>query len=91
MLNESYREKISHTAIVAAVVGAAYVAFSVHAPTTAADSAKAAGDKAPVEQCFGVAKADYNGQSFMAVPAGTCMTMGGNLAPFEGKNPKKPG
>ena len=104
-MTESFRDKMSHTTIVAAVVGAAYLALSVTAPTTAADS------KATTEKCFGVAKAgenscaaangshqcagqskaDYDGQTFAAVPAGSCTTMSGSLTPFQGKNPKKTG
>jgi uncharacterized membrane protein len=106
MTTESIRDKISHATIVAAVVGASYLAFSVTAPTTAADGAKTA-----QEQCFGIAKAgenscaaangshqcaghsksDYDGQSFKTVPTGSCTAMGGSLTPFNGKNPKKAG
>lgn len=105
-MNEITRDKLSHTAIVAAVVGAAYLAFSVTAPSTAAE-----GDKAATEKCFGVAKAgenscaaangahqcagqskaDFDGQTFKTVPSGTCVSMGGSLTAFNGANPKKKG
>lgn len=99
------REKLTHTAIIAAVVGASYLAFGTVAPTNAAD------EKQSMEKCYGVAKAgenscaaangshscsgqgkaDYDGQNFKAVPAGTCANMGGSLTAFNGKNPKKAG
>jgi uncharacterized membrane protein len=95
MLNE----KFAHGAMTAAVIGAAYLAFSTVAPTVAQTQ--------KMEKCFGVAKAgenscaaangshgcagqskvDYDGQSFKEVPAGTCQAMNGQTKPFDGKNP----
>jgi uncharacterized membrane protein len=89
--------KLTHAALLAAVVGAA--AFA--APAQAADDMK-------MEKCYGVAKAGENscasakgghscagqskaafsGQDFKAVAAGTCEKMMGSLTPFEGANPK---
>ena len=105
MLQDSFREKFVHTAIVAAVVGASYLALAVTAPSSAAD------EKQAMEKCYGVAKAgenscaaangshscsgqgkaDFDGQNFKAVPSGSCATMGGSLTAFNGKNPKKAG
>jgi uncharacterized membrane protein len=96
MLNE----KLAHGAIVAAVVGAAYMAISTTAPTVA--------QTAKMEKCYGIAKAgenncaaangshgcagqsktSYDGQSFKEVPAGSCQALNGQTTPFEGTNTK---
>lgn len=41
--------------------------------------------------CAGQAKADYDGQEFKDVPAGTCQSMNGQTTAFTGKNPKMKG
>jgi uncharacterized membrane protein len=101
MLNEN----IAHGALVTAVVGAAYLALSVAAPTSAQTA------KPAVEKCYGISKAGENscaaangshgcagqsktafsGQTFKEVPAGSCAAMKGEAKPFEGVNAKMKG
>jgi uncharacterized membrane protein len=91
------QSKLTQTALLAAVVGAA---LSFTAVANAADEAK-------MEKCYGVAKAGenscaakngahscagqsktaYDGHEFKAVPAGSCEKMHGKLEAFEGVNP----
>jgi uncharacterized membrane protein len=91
------QSKLTQTALLAAVVGAA-LSFSA-AGASAADDMK-------MEKCYGIAKAGenscaakngshscagqskaaYSGQDFKAVPTGTCDKMMGKLAPFDGTN-----
>ena len=93
--------KLTHAALLAAVVGAT-VAFASGAKADAAKS------DMPMEKCFGIAKAGENscaamngnhscagqsksafsGQEFKTVPAGTCEKMMGSLKAFDGMNPK---
>jgi uncharacterized membrane protein len=93
------------TAVVAAVVGAAYAALAVTAPTSAQTA------KPATEHCYGIAKAGenscaaangahgcagqskltYDGQDFKEVPVGTCQAMKGETKPFAGVNPKMKG
>lgn len=100
-----FNENLAHSALVAAVVGASYLALSVAAPTSAQTA------KPAVEKCFGVAKAgenscaaangshgcagqaktSFSGQDFKDVPAGSCSAMKGEAKPFEGINPKMKG
>lgn len=97
---------MSHATIVAAVVGAAYLAFTVNAPSTVAADAKGAAEKCfgiaktgenscaaanGAHQCAGQSKTDFDGQTFKPVPAGTCVSMGGSLTAFAGANPKMKG
>jgi uncharacterized membrane protein len=92
--------KITHVALLAAVVSAA--AFAAQA----ADDSKAAREKCygiakagenscasanGTHSCAGQAKAAYSGQEFKDVPKGTCEQMNGSLKPFEGVNPKMKG
>ncbi|TAL04695.1 MAG: DUF2282 domain-containing protein [Rhodospirillaceae bacterium] len=94
--------KLTHAALLAAVVGAT-VAFT--SSGAKADDAKPG---MAMEKCFGIAKAgenscaakngnhscagqsktSYSGQEFKAIPAGTCDKMMGSLTPFDGMNPK---
>jgi uncharacterized membrane protein len=96
---------LSHTALVGAVVGAAYMALSVVAPSQAQTA------KPAMEKCYGIAKAGENscaaanganscagqsktafsGQVFKEVAAGTCAAMNGQVKPFEGINTKVKG
>ncbi len=89
--------KLSHTALLAALLGAS--------------AAAQAADKPPMEKCFGVTKAGENscaaangshgcagsaktannGQDWKMVPKGTCEAMNGNTKPFDGENPKVKG
>jgi uncharacterized membrane protein len=91
--------KLTHAALLAAVVGAT-AAFTA--------SGASAADATPIEKCYGVSKAAdnscaskagnhgcagqskaaYSGQEFKAVPKGTCEKMMGSLTPFDGTNPK---
>jgi uncharacterized membrane protein len=100
-----FNEKIAHTALISAVVGAAYLALSATAPTSAQTA------KPAMEKCYGISKAGENscaaangshgcsgqakvslsGQDFKEVPAGSCATMKGEMKPFEGMNPKLKG
>ena len=97
-----FNDKIAHTAIITAVVSAAYVALSAAAPTVAQTA------KPAVEKCYGISKAGENscaaansshgcagqskatfdGQDFKEVPAGSCQTMNGQTVAFTGTNPK---
>ncbi len=98
-------EKFAQTALVSAVVGAAYLAVAAVSPTNAQTA------KPAVEKCYGISKAGENscaaangshgcagqskvtfsGQDFKEVPAGTCATMKGEAKPFEGMNSKMKG
>jgi len=96
-------ETLAHTALTAAVVGAAYLALAAAAPAQTA--------KPAMEKCYGISKAgenscaaangahscagqsklSYSGQTFKEVPAGSCAAMNGQATPFEGTNPKMKG
>ncbi len=90
--------RLTRTALVSAVLGAAAMATAQAAEAPA---------KTPKEKCYGVSKAGendcanagkhgcatlgkvaYDGQEFQEVPKGTCEQMSGSLKPFEGVNPK---
>ncbi|MBL8644103.1 MAG: DUF2282 domain-containing protein [Rhodospirillaceae bacterium] len=92
--------KIMPSILTAAVAGAAYVAISA-APAAAQDKPKyekcygiaKAGENScaaanGAHGCAGQAKADYDGQEFKDVAAGTCEQMNGQKTAFTGKNPK---
>lgn len=92
--------KLTASALLAAVVGAALAASSASAADAPKSGAK--------EKCFGVTKAGENmcaaangahgcasesktsfkGEDWKIVPAGTCEQMNGSLKAFEGANPK---
>lgn len=100
MLKDSTR-----TALAAAVIGATYVAVAASAPSFAQGEkpkmekcygiAKAGENSCAAANgshgCAGMAKASYSGQDFKDVPAGTCASMNGQTAAFEGMNPKMKG
>lgn len=44
----------------------------------------------PGTSCAGTSTADYQGNSWKHVPAGTCVKMGGTLEPHNGNVPPKP-
>lgn len=96
------KEIVTHTALVGAVFGAAYLAVASVAPSQAQTA------KPAMEKCYGVSKAgenscaaangshgcagqskvSYSGQNFKDVPVGTCTAMNGQTKPFEGTNTK---
>jgi uncharacterized membrane protein len=100
-----YNDKLAQSALVSAVVGAAYLALSVTAPVGAQTA------KPGMEKCYGIAKAGENscaaangantcagqsktafsGQVFKEVPAGSCASMKGELKPFDGMKMKLKG
>jgi len=44
----------------------------------------------PGTSCAGTSTADYQGNAWKHVPAGTCVKMGGALEPRQGNTPPKP-
>src|SRR5438445_12592361 len=92
------QSKLTSTALLAAVVGAA-LSFTATTASAADDMkmekcygvAKAGenscASKAGGHSCAGQSKAAYSGQDFKAVPTGSCDKMHGKLEPFAGANP----
>jgi uncharacterized membrane protein len=89
------RSKLTHTALIAAVLAAAAGAQAADKPAGKEkcygvsevgknDCAAANGS----HTCGGKAKVAFDGQEWKEVPRGTCETMHGSLKPFDGVNAK---